>query len=168
MPLNHDKSKEKFEISYEDFFRTRFNGIVEVIRLLSPLMDDEKALQFIKQLWEKKGIETIVRQLKNIKPITNFEEFKEIYKEQISTEYMKHCLNFQIVEDTPNKLEFRFTKCLWAKTFLELGASDIGQAMCCYPDFAMAKAFHPSLKLERTKSLMNGDDYCNSTYIWED
>ena len=168
MSKKYDKSKNKFGISYEDYFRTRFNGIVEIIRILNPLMDEKKALNIIKKLWEKKGIELIVRQLKNSNPITNFEEFKEIYKEQISTEYMQNCLKFKIVEDTPNKLAFRFTECLWAKTFLELGASDIGHAMCCYPDFAMAKAFHPNLKLVRTKSLMKGDHFCDSTYIWEE
>ncbi|MFX1329185.1 MAG: L-2-amino-thiazoline-4-carboxylic acid hydrolase [Promethearchaeota archaeon] len=162
------KYKQKFEISYEDYFRTRFNGIVEIIRILAPLMDEEKALDIIKKLWEKKGTEMIVRQLKNTKPITNFKEFKEIYKEQISTEYMKHCLGFEIVEDTPKKLVFKFTECLWAKTFLEIGGSDIGYAMCCHPDYVMAKAFHPKIKLERTKCLMKGDDFCDSTYIWEE
>ena len=168
MSKKYAKSKEKFGISYEDYFRTRFNGIVEILRVLGPILDEKKALTIIKKLWEKKGVELIVRQLKSSSPITNFEEFKEIYKDQISTEYMQNCLKFNIVEDTPDKLAFKFTECLWAKTFLELGASDIGDAMCCYPDFTMAKAFHPNLKLIRTKSLMKGDDHCNSTYIWED
>lgn len=168
MPENNDKSKEKIEISYEDYFRTRFNGMVEIFRVAAPLLDEKKALERLKKLWEKKGIELIVRQLKNTRPITNFEEFKAIYKEQISTDYMQHCLNFTIVEDTPKKLALKFTKCLWAKTFLEINAPDIGYAICCHPDFAMAKAFHSKLKIVRTMCLMKGDGYCNSTYIWED
>jgi len=168
MSEKNDKSKEKIEISYEDFFRTRFNGIVEIFRVLTPLVDRRKALERLKKLWEKKGIETIVRHLKNANPITNFEEFKNVYKDQISTEYMRNCLNFSIIEDTPQKLVLKFTKCLWAKTFLEINAPEIGYAICCYPDFAMAKAFHPNLRLTRTKCLMKGDDYCDSTYIWEE
>ena len=168
MPENINNFKKKFEISYKDYFRTRFNGMVEIFRVLSPLIDEKKALERLKKLWDKKGIELIVRQLKNTRPITNFEEFKAVYKEQISTEYMQNCLNFTIVEDTPNKLALKFTKCLWAKPFLEINASDIGYSICCHPDFAMAKAFHPNLKLMRTKSLMKGDEYCDSTYIWED
>ena len=163
-----EKSEKKFEISYEDYFRTRFYGIVELLKVLAPLFDKKRALEIIKKLWEKKGIELIVRQLKNANPIRNFKDFKDIYTEQISTEYMQHCLSFTIVEDTQNKLAFKFTKCLWAKTFLEMDASDIGHAICCHPDFAMAKAFHPNLKLVRTKSLMKGDNYCDSTYIWEE
>ncbi|MFX0034834.1 MAG: L-2-amino-thiazoline-4-carboxylic acid hydrolase [Candidatus Hermodarchaeota archaeon] len=162
------KYKQKFGISYEDYFKTRFNGIVEILRILVPLMDKEKALDIIKKLWEKKGIEIIVRQLKSIKPISNFKEFKEIYKDQISTDYMKHCLNFEILEDSPNKLAFKFKECLWAKTFLEIDGSEIGYIMCCHPDYAMAKAFHPNIKLIRTKCLMKGDEFCDSTYIWEE
>jgi hypothetical protein len=87
MAKQYEKSEEKFGISYEDYFRTRFNGIIEIIRILAPIMDEKKALVIIEKLWEKKGTEIIVRQLKNTTPITNFEEFKKVYKDQISTEY---------------------------------------------------------------------------------
>ncbi len=168
MSDKNNRFKEKIEISYEDYFRTRFSGMIEIFRVVSPLLDKKKALERLKKLWEKKGIELIVKQLKNTSPITNFEEFKTVYKEQISTEYMKNCLNFTIVEETPKKLALKFTKCLWAKTFLEINAPEVGFVICCYPDFAMAKAFHPDLRLTRTRCLMKGDEYCDSTYIWED
>ena len=168
MPNNNDKFQENIEISYENYFKTRFNGIIDVLRALAPLMDEKKALERIKKLYEKKSIEMIVRQLKNTKPITNFEEYKEIYKEQFNTEFMQHCTSFTIVEDTPTKLSFKFTKCLWAKTFLEKYASALGYVMCCHPDYAMTKAFHPNLKLVRTKTLMQGDECCDSTYVWEE
>ena len=156
-----EKHKEKFGISYEDYFRTRFNGIVELMRVLAPILDEKKALEIIKKLWEKKGINLIVRQLKNAKPISNFDEFKEVYKDQISTEYMKHCLNFKIVEDTPNKLEFKFTKCLWAKTFRESKAGDYGYAYLCYPDLFKWLPWNSKLKVRLTKTLMQGHDCCN-------
>jgi len=38
----------------------------------------------------------------------------------------------------------------------------------CKPDFAAIKALHPSLRLERTKTLMQGDDCCDFKFIWED
>jgi len=168
MTANNEKFKQKFEISYEDYFKTRFNGIVDVLRALKPLMDENKILDRLKKLFEKKNIEIIVRQIQEQKPITNFQDFKEIFKEQLSTEFMKHCASFSIEEDTPTKLSFKFTECLWAKTFKEMNATTIGYTICCHPDFAMAKAFHPKVKLERTKTLMQGDNFCNSTYIWED
>ena len=76
--------KEKFEISYEDYFRIRLNGIIETYRELAPLLDKQKALEKLKKLWEKKGIEMIERLLKDSRSITNFEEFKETYMQMMS------------------------------------------------------------------------------------
>jgi hypothetical protein len=168
MPALNEKSKKTFEISYENYFKTRFNGIIEIMRAFSPIIGKKHVLEKLTKLSEKRSVKMIENQLENLKPITNFEEFKEIYKEQISTDFMQHCSSFVIVEDTPKKLSLKFTECLWANTFLEVNASDIGYSMCCYPDFAMAKAYHPNIKLIRTKTLMQGNDYCNHTYIWED
>lgn len=163
----NEKSKEKFEISYEDYFRTRFNGIAEMVRALTPIMDQMKALDRIKELYEKKSKDLVSRLMKNKEKITTFKDFKEIYKEQMKTEFMRHCLDFTITEDTSNKITFKFTKCLWAKTFLEINEPGLGYAMCCYPDYTMAKAFHPKLKFTRNKTLMQGNEYCESTYQWE-
>ena len=168
MPKRNEESKEKFDISYEDYFRTRFNGITEMVRALTPLLNEIEVLNRIKELYIKKSKDLITRLLKDKKPVTNFEEFKEIYKEQLSTEFMDHCLEFKITQDTPNILSFKFTKCLWARTFIEINEPGLGYAMCCNPDYSMAKAFHPKLKLIRNKTLMQGNDCCDSTYVWED
>ena len=168
MPTINEKSKETFEISYDNFFNTRFNGIIEIMRAFSPIIGKNHVLDKLTRLSEDTSIEIIKNQLEKSKPVTNFKEFKEIYKEQISTEFMQHCTSFVVVEDTPKKLSLKFTECLWAKTFQEMNASDIGYPMCCHPDYAMAKIYHPNIKLIRTKTLMQGDDYCDHTYIWED
>ena len=65
-------------------------------------------------------------------------------------------------------IEFNVTECLWAKTFKELNAADIGYILCCRPDFAIARAYHPNIRLKRTKTLMQGDSYCNHTYYWKE
>jgi len=162
------RSKEKFEISYEDYFRTRFNGITEMIRALTPIIDQIEALERIKELYKNKSKALVARHLRNKKSITNFEEFKEIYKSEMSSEFMQHCLDFTITEDTPDKLTIKFTKCLWAKTFLEINEAGLGYAMCCYPDYAMTKAYHPKLKLIRNKTIMQGNECCESTFKWEE
>jgi hypothetical protein len=37
--------------------------------------------------------------------------------------------------------------------------------MVCNMDFAWPRAFDPSFRMERTKTLMQGDDHCNHRYI---
>lgn len=79
----------------------------------------------------------------------------------------QHTLVYEIVEDSPQAFAFRISQCLWAKTFREEDAADIGYAAICHPDFAVARAFNPKLKLIRTKTLMRGHDCCNHRYVME-
>jgi hypothetical protein len=55
-----------------------------------------------------------------------------------------------------------------ADTYRDWGAPDIGYLVCCGFDFAVVAAQHPNLRLERTKTLMQGDDCCDFKFIWED
>ena len=62
----------------------------------------------------------------------------------------------------------KVTECLWAQTFREANAGNIGFASICYGDEAMAAAFDRRLKLIRTKTLMQGDDSCPCRWVWEE
>ncbi len=73
----------------------------------------------------------------------------------------------QSIEDTPKSYEMKVTECLWAQTFREANAGDIGFASICYGDEAMAAAFDQRLKLIRIKALMKGDDCCHFRWVWE-
>jgi len=77
----------------------------------------------------------------------------------------KASLEFEIVEDSEKVFEVRISKCKYAELFRELGAGEIGYAMLCDMDFYEVKAFDPKLELQRTKTLMMGDDCCNHRYI---
>jgi hypothetical protein len=65
------------------------------------------------------------------------------------------------VKQIDDEFEIKFTECLWAKTFREADAGDIGYAGCCYQDYAMTKAFNPKMELIREKTLMQGADCCH-------
>ena len=70
-------------------------------------------------------------------------------------------LTFEILNDDEEVFEIKFTECLWAKTFREANASEIGYAGVCYQDYGMTKAFNPKLKLDRKTTLMQGNDCCH-------
>jgi hypothetical protein len=80
---------------------------------------------------------------------------------------IQHALEAEIVEHTAEAFEYRVKKCLWAKAFRDMDAADIGYAMICYPDHAVAKGLNPKLRLIRTKTLMQGDDSCTLRYVME-
>jgi hypothetical protein len=76
-------------------------------------------------------------------------------------------LTFEIINENENEFEIKFTECLWAKTFREADASEIGYAGVCYQDYGMTKAYHPNLKLIRKTTLMQGHDFCHFRWIME-
>jgi hypothetical protein len=81
--------------------------------------------------------------------------------------FLSRALTSQRIESTPRSYEMEITECLWAQTFREANAADLGFATICYQDEAMAAAFDPRLKLTRTKTLMNGDECCHFRWVWE-
>jgi len=76
-------------------------------------------------------------------------------------------LTFEILTDNDKVFEARFTECLWAKTFREKDAADIGYAGVCYQDYPMIKSYNPNLKLIRERTLMQGHDCCQFKLIME-
>ena len=50
---------------------------------------------------------------------------------------------------------------------LEMKAEDLGHIMCCQPDFETTPAYCPNVYLKRSRTLMKGDDYCDTTYCWK-
>ena len=73
-------------------------------------------------------------------------------------QFWSNVLKQEIVENTPESSVFKVTECLWAKTFREAGAADIGYAMVCYGDYANGRL--NNMKLERETTLMQGHDCC--------
>jgi len=81
--------------------------------------------------------------------------------------FWNHVLTYEFVEDTEKAAEIKVTECLFAKTFREMDAADIGYVALCDTNFAAAPAFNPKMKMIRAKTLMQGHDCCNHRWIME-
>jgi len=81
--------------------------------------------------------------------------------------YWQNVLTFQVIEDTPRAFEGKVTECLWAKTYRDANAADLGYVLSCHGDYASAEGFNPKMRMIRTKTLMQGDDFCNHRYVVE-
>ena len=67
------------------------------------------------------------------------------------------------VVDEPDRVGYRFLKCLWAEVFNELKAPDIGHWLCDSDDPGV-RSYNPQLAFERTKTLMDGDEECDHVF----
>ncbi len=79
----------------------------------------------------------------------------------------QHALKWEVVEDTESTFGVKISECLWAKTFRDADAGDIGYAGICHGDYAWASGYNPKLRMERTKTLMQGHDCCDHRWIME-
>ena len=154
---------EKSDLTWEQVFRFAYQK--DLIPLLKAMSEQVGRDQFLKMLRDAtdatvaqknagrppmiRDVATLAVRLKNMPPL------------------MQHALDAEVVEQTPDAFEYQVNRCLWAKVFRDEKAEEIGYAMVCYPDYAVAKALNPKLKLIRTKTLMQGADCCRLRYVME-
>jgi len=84
--------------------------------------------------------------------------------EDVSTWGDGGVMDIKLIEKTRDKLFFDVKKCPYFDLYKALGIEKYGVAFSCCRDEAFAKGFNKNLELKRTKTLMEGDDYCDFRY----
>jgi len=170
MPQSNQKAetKHKFKLdskfSFEQLFDFTFNPTIETMRGLEKQIGSETFINMLKEVSAKRGAKMGRQMAKNF-PKNDLAAFTMIMKKP--NYFWENVLTLKIVEDTEKAFEIKVQECLWAKTFQKYRAEDLGYTMICHPDFAMAKAFNPGIKLLRTKTLMQGHDHCDHRWVFE-
>ena len=65
------------------------------------------------------------------------------------------------------ELFFDVSYCGYAEIYEKLGVKKLGCTLSCIRDFYFLEGFNPRITLKRTKTIMEGDDYCNFRYVEE-
>ncbi len=73
---------------------------------------------------------------------------------------------YEIVESKEDSVKFKFTRCPWADYFRKIGQPEIGKFFCL-ADEPLAKAFNEKINFKRTKTIMDGDEYCDHHYYMD-
>jgi hypothetical protein len=153
---------EKADMSWEAIFRFAYQrSHIPILKAIGSQIGQEKLIGILKESTSQFARDGMTKH----QGPRDFSVF--VGRMKAGNPMYDHALVYKIVEDTPQALELRITRCLWAKTFRDENAADIGYASVCHPDFAVASAFSPKMKLIRTKTLMQGDDHCNHRWIVE-
>ncbi len=152
------------EFTYKDIFDFAFRYYY--IPTLQGLRGQFKGdfIEAVKKGSEESGRRSAKDFAANV-PDNDFETFKSWATNP--EPFWEHALSWEIVENSDSGFEVKISECLWAKTFRDADAADIGYAGICYGDFAYASAYNPKLSLERSKTLMQGHDRCNHRWLWK-
>lgn len=160
------KFQSKMDLTYEQYVHACFEGIIQLAREFEQILGREKALEIIGKAREKYDLELVKRQLSGREAIDNFEDFKAFMKELHESSFASNLFTITYQIDSATEIEFHTTECLLAKVFRDMKAADLGYAMICQPDFVTTPSYCPNVRLKRTKTLMQGDDYCDTTYCF--
>ncbi len=161
--------KHKFldnsNMSYDQIFDFAFAGFfLPIIQNLANEMEKGEYIEALKRAAESAGKRSGQFMAKR-SPEISLAAYTAIMKNP--DPFWRHVLTTEIVEANKNVFEIKVTECLWAKTFCDSQAGEIGYATICYQDYAMSQGFSPKLKMIRDKTLMQGDECCNHRWIWE-
>ena len=159
------KSQEPCGMTYEELFKFAYaDGMIPLMKEMADDVGREKFLDMLKKAASAAAIQGTREALKK-NPQNDFATFAADVRR--SNPLYDHTLTSQIVEDTPTAIALRITGCLWAKTFRDADAADIGYVSMCYPDLAAAPFYNPKIKLTVTKTLMQGHDCCDFRWTLE-
>jgi L-2-amino-thiazoline-4-carboxylic acid hydrolase-like protein len=70
-------------------------------------------------------------------------------------------LDFEVVDQTADRLAFNVTRCRYAEFFKELGLQDLGVLIHCNRDRAMVTGFNDTIELSRSQTIMQGGSCCD-------
>jgi len=150
--------KEVYDFAFKDSF-------IPIIKNLAKELKEDSFMEILKRAAYEAALQEGQNEAKD-RPNNDFANFTAWARDSIN--FWKHFLTLDIVEDTDKAFEIKVTECLYAKTFRENDAGDIGYVTICHPDYAFCQGFNPKIKMIRTKTLMQGDDCCNHRWIWEE
>lgn len=156
------KFLEDSGMTFQQVFDFAFRRLVPVLQGLAKEFGEDNFLEALRKVAAEcafRAGQDVARRL----PSNDFEAFKPTGEPR---HFTKHVLTFEVVEDTPQAFEVRITECLWAKTFRDMGAAEIGYSLICHRDYADCQGFNPRITLIRSKTLMQGDDCCNHRFVW--
>jgi len=151
-------------MTFQQVFDFAFKSLVPVLHGLAKELGEDHFLEVLKKVVFESALKAgqdTARQLE----CNDFAAFNASVREP--SRFAKHILTVEIVEDTPQAVEVKVTECLWAKTFREMGAAEIGYSLICHRDYADCQGFNPKITMVRSKTLMQGDDCCNHRFVWE-
>lgn len=73
-------------------------------------------------------------------------------------------LTIEVKETGPDRFSYDVTRCRYAETYKEMGLAEIGALLSCNRDAAFCEGFNPSMRLERTETIMHGGHRCDFRY----
>jgi hypothetical protein len=158
------KSAEKSDMTYEEVFKFAYGGLIPVMKNLSDQIGKDRFLEMLQKATSEAAAHEIEEAYRK-RPKRDLATYLEDLKKP--SPLYQHALTFEFVKDTEKEADLKITECLWADTFRQANAAELGYAMICHGDIAAVKAYNPKITMTRPKILMKGDNECRFRWVME-
>ena len=147
---------EKRRLTPYERFTVTVQAQVPLVRVMEAELGKERAHEFVRKARDDAAREAAQRRARRQKiDIPLLSADFDAYADGID-------FDFDIVEQTDDLLRANVKSCDYANYMEKIGARDLGPLLACDADFASAEAMGATL--ERSKTIMKGDDHCNFCY----
>lgn len=150
-----------FEKLFNFIFRSWF---ISYMKLLQEEIGKKKILNLLTKAGNEHYRRRVESNFKKIEEKSVQSLIENFWEPVQKSKFGSATITIEISEKKQNKGSVKMTECLFAKTFRENDAADIGYAAICNADFVVANEFNPKIILTRNKCLMNGDNCCLFQY----
>jgi hypothetical protein len=158
------KFLESADMTFQDVFNFAFRRFAPILHSLARELGEDQVLEALKKVTYESGWQ-VGQAAARQAPCNDFAAFNAWARDL--NHFWRHTLTFETIEDSPQAFEVKVTECLWAKTLREIGEADIGYLLICHPDYSYCQGFNPQISMSRSKTLMQGDSYCNHRWVWK-
>ncbi|NIO38132.1 hypothetical protein GTO27_10585 [Candidatus Bathyarchaeota archaeon] len=168
--MSSDNPSKWYEKTNRSFFDEIKNHVIRKRYIYETLLETnetENVLEIMKKAHARWNIDIAEAYKQRISPLTSFNDYKQAMKKAFESMQRNHIV-YSIKVDSDEKLGFNVTKCIYSEVCKELNSTELGYAIFCHGDYDYAKTLHPKGRLVRNRTLMQGDAYCDHTFIWED
>ncbi|MFH1437273.1 MAG: L-2-amino-thiazoline-4-carboxylic acid hydrolase [Pseudomonadota bacterium] len=163
LPARHkfDMPYDK-ELTFRGYYLTQYREAVQFIKAMLNDVEKDMLFELIKTYSEERSRVFGKSHAERV-PANDFKTYIDTFRDP----KYQNTLTMEIIEDTQTVFEIKVSECIWASTFIELDAADIGYLYVCHGDYTWASGFNPGINLTRDKTLMQGHDCCNHRYSWQ-
>jgi hypothetical protein len=164
-PKTQDQHKfdvpEEISMSSRQRAQMMNRGLIQFVQSIKDEFGESEMIRLLNSFSADFGRQVGARQAQS-SPDTSFQTFVQVFRPP----NFENSLTHEVVEDTEKVFALEVRECISAEVWQSAGlGGEIGHAAVCNMDYYWPTAFNPNFKMERDKTLMQGDDICNHRYI---
>jgi hypothetical protein len=134
-------------------------AIVPVIKAVSQRIGKDEALAILKEVNQQEAFQRGQNMMK-----TEGQNGIEKLVNEVTSWGEGGIWEMDVLEQTSTTYFFNVIRCPYYEKYRELGLDEFGVEFSCCRDEPFARGYNPQLKLVRSKTIMEGADYCDFRY----